>query len=190
MIMCNDECWQLTHQGHSQSTSFAALLGVQTHARASELYLRCLHHTTYHLGFPSLTEVEAAMSEGPYLSPSFVLPAAIIWRSVCHPPPPAKPHSRLAQRSVPEPARLSSLPSTPTHPLADLTTKRRFLLKEGKKKTKKYVQGKKERKKRKKKRRPHRQCCQVNNKCASSLYTLHNKNNVKARYGLTERRKT
>lgn len=106
------------------------------------------------------------------------------------PPPPAKPRSRLAQRSVPEPARLSSLPSTPIVPLADLTTKRRFLLKEGKKKTKKYVQGKKERKKRKKKRRPHRQCCQVNNKCASSVYTLHNKNNMKARYGLTERWKT
>jgi len=69
MIMCNDECWLLTHQGHSQSTSSAALLELQTHARATELYLRCLRHTTYHLGFPSLTEVEAAMSEGPYSSP-------------------------------------------------------------------------------------------------------------------------
>jgi len=137
--------------------------------------------------FPLLNWSRSSYVWGTLLFPSFVLPAAIIWRSVCHPLPPAKPRSRLAQRSVPEPARLSSLPSTPILPLADLTTKRRFLLKEGKKKTKKYVQGKKERKKRKKKREPHRQCCQVNNKCASSVYTLHNKNNMKARYGLTER---
>lgn len=184
--MCNDECWLLTHQGHSQSTSFAALLEVQTHARASELYLRCLRNTTYHLGFPSLTEVEAAMSEGPYSSPLSCY-QQLLSGGPSVTPSPCQTSPRLAQRSVPEPARLSSLPSTPILPLADLTTMRRFLLKEGKKKTKKYVQGKKGRKKRKKKRRPHRQCCQVNNKCASSVYILHNKNNMKARYGVTER---
>jgi hypothetical protein len=50
---------------------------------------------------------------------------------------------RRAQRSVFEPARLSSLPSASSLPLADLTTKRRFVLKEEKKKKKKYVARKK-----------------------------------------------
>lgn len=89
--------------------------------------------TTVRLGFPSLTEVQAASAEGPLRPP---LPAAIIWRPVCHP----LNSSPASQRSVSEPARLSSPPSLA---LAALTTKRRFVLKEGKKKKKKYVEGKK-----------------------------------------------
>jgi hypothetical protein len=51
-------------------------------------------------------------------------------------------------------------------PLADLTAKRRFLLKEGKKEEEKIC-GREKREEEKKEERPHQQCCQVYNKCTA-----------------------
>ena len=62
--MCTDERYQLMQQGHLESTSFYGLWEVRRHARATERYVCLLYHTTYRLGFPSLTEVEAVLSQG------------------------------------------------------------------------------------------------------------------------------
>jgi hypothetical protein len=55
-------------QGHFESTS-VCWGKPQRQTRVCDAQLPCVYHATYQLGFPCLTEVKAALSEGPYLSP-------------------------------------------------------------------------------------------------------------------------
>lgn len=154
-------------QEHFQSTSSVSLMP-QRQTRVYDAQLTWLYHTTFRLCFPCLTEVQAALSEGSNLSP---LPSyqQLLSGGPSVAPPPIPPSPISLQTCTAVGPRASTAFFSPL-PLADLTTERRFVLKEAKKKEK--CGWRKKRRKKRKKKRPHQQCCQVYNKCASYLSFL------------------
>lgn len=136
-------------------------------ARVHEALPPCLCTTTVLHDFPSLTELEAALSEGTYLSPSAALPAAIIWRSVCHPPPPSNHawdvHSGRSRAST---AFFSPLCFVPSFGGPDNQAAVRV---KGREKEEEKICGREKREEEKEEERPHRQCCQVYNKCTTYI---------------------
>lgn len=128
-------------------------------------YLSSSHHTTYQLGFPCLTELQAAPSEGPYLSP---LPRYQQLLSGGPSVVPSSPPQTSLETSTAVGPGASTTFFSPLYVFQSFggSDNQAAVRVKGSEKGGEKMWKKKERKKRKKKR-PHQQCCQVYNKCAS-----------------------